>query len=320
MAKPSPPTRIDGLSSIVQIAIGREHICALDRSGQVHCWGLNAMGQLGDGTHSFHDRPTRALVPVAHSIAAGYRHTCALTAGGDVWCWGWNNRGQLGSGVISAASPTPAKVILPEQALEVAAGSEHTCASTASGALWCWGYGAFGQLGDQSVGDRPQPVLALWKGRARRLALGEWHSCAASQANRLSCWGRGQEGQLGDGKLSNAMVPVTLGSPPNPIRELASGDHHVCATTAASVLYCWGDNGEEKAAPQKAGYPFIAVPTKALFDRPVAAVAAGDEHTCVIESGTSHVYCWGYNGRGELGIPPAAPWHTGVPVQVMLPQ
>jgi hypothetical protein len=37
-------------SSVVALATGYDHTCALDNEGFVHCWGLNAIGQVGDGT------------------------------------------------------------------------------------------------------------------------------------------------------------------------------------------------------------------------------------------------------------------------------
>ncbi|HLL84763.1 MAG TPA: Ig-like domain-containing protein, partial [Longimicrobium sp.] len=32
------------------VATGYSHTCVLDVAGQAHCWGLNAAGQLGNGT------------------------------------------------------------------------------------------------------------------------------------------------------------------------------------------------------------------------------------------------------------------------------
>jgi cysteine-rich repeat protein len=44
--------------SVVQLATGGAHACALLTDGTVHCWGDNAYGQLGDGTI------TNSIVPV----------------------------------------------------------------------------------------------------------------------------------------------------------------------------------------------------------------------------------------------------------------
>lgn len=38
------------LRDVVKVTHGREHACALLGSGEVHCWGKNASGQLGDGS------------------------------------------------------------------------------------------------------------------------------------------------------------------------------------------------------------------------------------------------------------------------------
>jgi hypothetical protein len=43
-------------------------------------------------------------------------------------------------------------------AVEVAAGSEHTCARKQDGTLWCWGRNNEGQLGDGTTVGKPSPV------------------------------------------------------------------------------------------------------------------------------------------------------------------
>jgi Regulator of chromosome condensation (RCC1) repeat len=54
----SKPTDVAGLGrSVIAIAAGGLHSCALTRSGSVKCWGRNVEGQLGDGTQVNRQRP-----------------------------------------------------------------------------------------------------------------------------------------------------------------------------------------------------------------------------------------------------------------------
>ena len=45
------------------LALGRSHTCGATTAGDVHCWGANASGQLGDGTTTDSPAPTRARTP-----------------------------------------------------------------------------------------------------------------------------------------------------------------------------------------------------------------------------------------------------------------
>ena len=91
--------------SVVQVATGDFHTCALLTTGNVRCWGLNDLGQLGYGnTENIGDDETPAEVgdvPVGGSVVqleASENQTCAVLTSGSVRCWGANNRGQLGYG------------------------------------------------------------------------------------------------------------------------------------------------------------------------------------------------------------------------------
>ncbi len=98
-----PPVDIGG--SVIQLAAGGAHTCALIEGGAVRCWGSGARGQLGHGDQeNIGDNESPAVagdVPLgaaATAIAAGGDHTCALLDSGDVMCWGSGSNGQLGYG------------------------------------------------------------------------------------------------------------------------------------------------------------------------------------------------------------------------------
>ncbi len=97
-----------------KLSNGDHHACGIDARGVAYCWGVNASGELGDGTTTSRDAPTPVQGDLRFvDIAAGYDFTCGLTTDGEVWCWGENNRGQLGDGTTLARTvPTPLNTAL----------------------------------------------------------------------------------------------------------------------------------------------------------------------------------------------------------------
>ena len=43
------PQKIAGISNVVALDVGLEHVCAINSTAQVFCWGDGAHGELGDG-------------------------------------------------------------------------------------------------------------------------------------------------------------------------------------------------------------------------------------------------------------------------------
>ncbi|AWV88906.1 serine/threonine protein kinase [Bradymonas sediminis] len=183
------PSSVDPIelgAAVMQVAVGRRHLCALLEGGAVRCWGWNNRGQLGLGNTADlgGDELPMTVDPVALGgpaiqVVTGELHSCALileedaedidetilarnaqgwrpaggvTAGGKVQCWGDNKFGQLGYGhkrsVGDENSPRSAgTVYLGEPAVALSAGNYHTCALLADGNMRCWGYNDQGQLG-----------------------------------------------------------------------------------------------------------------------------------------------------------------------------
>lgn len=156
----SNPTPIDLLkTSVVEIAAGGTHSCALLVGGEVSCWGLNQYGQLGDGSVAANrvPNPVPGLEDIA-SIATGAFHSCALHSHGGVSCWGKNEDGQLGDGTNdNRKNPTPIPKL--SDVVELSLSYRHSCARLADGNIMCWGANDRGQLGDGTSSDGWSPVL-----------------------------------------------------------------------------------------------------------------------------------------------------------------
>ena len=247
------------------IAAGGHHTCAVTLDGEVRCWGANAVGQLGKPNLpqdvGDNEAPNTVapvvLSGVAIGIAAGFVHTCALIEGGDVQCWGLGSSGQLGYGntntIGNDEDPDAAGLVaFPGTAIQVVAGTEHTCALLQGGAVRCWGSGSVGKLGlanTNFIGDNelPSSVGAInLGGTATQLAAGAQHTCALLNNGNVVCWGSNTLGQLGrgntaiigDNETPAAAGPVPVGAP---AIQIAAGWEHTCVVTDQNQVRCWGN-------------------------------------------------------------------------------
>ena len=255
------PLPVAGLETGVSAISGGFHnACALMTSGGVKCWGRNTYGNLGDGTTTFSDTPVDVLEepggpPLSGAVAiaaGGDNHTCVLTTTGSVKCWGINVVGELGSSTTElcggySCSTVPVDVMgLDSGVAAVAAGAVHTCALTEAGGVKCWGYNAFGQLGNgeasTSAVPTPQDVLSLETGVAA-ISAGGLHTCALLVTGGVKCWGFNFFGQVGDGTDGPGMdrfTPVDVLGLSSGVVAVSAGAYHTCALTGAGAVTCWG--------------------------------------------------------------------------------
>ncbi len=212
----------------------------------------------------------------------------------------------------------------PASAAEVgalAAGSQHTCAIAASGALKCWGRNAEGQLGEGSGLPQSGPVdvclsydtaagvcTQAFTG-AETVGAGGQHACATAAGSALKCWGSNLDGQLGNdqGCSPSCLTPVDVCADDactgalTGVTAIAAGDAHTCALTGDGGVKCWGNNnsgqlGDNRQCGQVCGTPVDPMG----LTRGVAAIAAGRDHTCALTT-VGEMQCWGSNVAGQLG-------------------
>lgn len=235
------------------------------------------------------------------SISAGANHTCAVTYGA-VKCWGYNLNGELGNGTTSPSS-TPVSVVgLGSGVAAVSAGSMHTCALTTGGAVKCWGYNGYGELGDGTTtsSTKPVDVVGLGSGVAA-VSAGGMHTCAVTTKGAVKCWGNNASGQLGDGVGTSSTKPMDVAGLGSGVASVSAGGLHTCAVTANGAVLCWGANlhgqlGSATSHSDKSTTPLNVVG----LGSGVATVSTGTFHTCALTTGGA-VKCWGDNTYGGLG-------------------
>ena len=239
--------------------------CALGSSGAAYCWGYNSNGQLGNNTVS------NSSVPVAVStsgvlsgvtltqVSSGTNSTCALSSTGAAYCWGGNSNGQLGNS-STAASPVPVAVstsgvLSGVTVTQVSAGNAFACAVGGTGAAYCWGYNASGQLGNASTTSSSVPVAVTTSGAlsgvtVTQVSAGASYTCALGGTGAPYCWGLNGGGQLGNGSITTSSVPVAVTTSGVlsgvTVTQVSAGNTVACAVGSTGA-YCWGANGSGQA-------------------------------------------------------------------------
>lgn len=291
----------------VSISGGYYHTCAVDTSGQAHCWGYNLNGRLGVGATS---GPLLIPTAVQHptgvtfvQISAGGSHTCARTNAGQSYCWGYNADGRLGDGTTTQRN-TPVAVQHPSGVTftDISVGNGHSCAVALGGQAWCWGQNGDGQLGDSTTTTRAGPTAVKQPAGVTftTIRAGGHHTCAATSGGQVYCWGRNTQGQLGDGTTTDRVAPVAVTQPSGvSLLVLATGYLHSCGVTLAGQTWCWGRNAHGQLGDNSTTNRTTPV---AVQQGGVAyfIATAGQDHTCAYATSVA-TYCWGGNARGQLG-------------------
>jgi alpha-tubulin suppressor-like RCC1 family protein len=322
------------------------------------CWGLGISGQLGDGTVPVESATPRIVAGGPFDdIAVSNHHACGRMHD-TLACWGHDYYGEVGhlaSGDPASSicdyggDPIPCftrPVAVPNLSgvRSVALGFYYSCAILAGGAVSCWGFDQYGQVGVAPSGASncqgytcvPAPTTIPGLTGVVQLALSTATTCALRGDGTVWCWGENHQSALGrdtDGGLAF--------EPPAPVpglddaRAIASGDaNHMCVIRADRTVWCWGLNSVGQAGQPLGSNEVCPNTYVGCINRPtqvpalsdVRALALGYFHSCAITTADA-LYCWGTNYYGQLGRDPAllhpdpdaGVSFSNVPVRVDLP-
>ena len=271
-----------------QLAAGVDDTVALGTDGTVYDWGYDTDGELGNdttagaGSSGEVGTPVPVDLPVgtfATAVAAGGFHTLALASTGMVYGWGSNDQGQLGDG-STTENDVPVAVSLPPGtvAIAIAALGDGALALTASGTVYAWGAGSYGQLGNGSMAGSDVPVaVSIPAGqRVTAIAAGGGHSLAVTSSGAVLAWGANGSGQLGNASTSESGVPVEVALPAGArVTSVAAGAAHSLALTTTGAVYTWGAGS----------YGQLGTGTRASHDVPVAVSLPAGSPALAVASG-----------------------------------
>lgn len=133
------------------VSVGEDYACAVERTGQVFCWGVSPA------------TPTGAVVGIAGpaepvvDVEVGKSVACAFLPDSRVRCWG--NAPELG-GPDEWTSEGWTLGGVPEAFSNFSMGIDHACLVDADGKAFCMGLNDEGQLGRGNVSDGIFPEFA----------------------------------------------------------------------------------------------------------------------------------------------------------------
>lgn len=337
------PVRVSGVDGVRQVTSGGLHVtCALGGSGDVWCWGLNDVGQLGhdpagdddcDGLPCSAEPRAVDLPSGIEQVSAGGDAVCAV-ARGEVHCWGSNATGVLGT-APGGLSFLPRQIGgLPDDIVQVAVGGSgagrfpFACARSAGGQVWCWGSNRAGALG-HSGGDalcadsveslcNPTPrqvdeLLAseISAGEEEVMCARELEVEPGSGSRTVHCWGHGGWGILGAAYIDgSSSAPVKLETDlPRPAASISVGRTHACVIDVVGAVRCWGVNEDgELGNLDVPGDEMCKFERCETSPQPVAGVTstvavAGDQVGLAI-SLQFELWVWGRNDVASLAHQP----------------
>ena len=339
----SAPSRIDTaavfegkvITALAQGGATASHMCAI-AGGEVYCWGSNTYGQLGDGNgdgmFAMSPDPVKVVNGTGEAlngktvteVTVGDNNTCAI-ASSRAYCWGSNAVGQLGnnnSAMAYSAKPVAVSGMGTNNVTDISNTQDTSCA-VANAEAYCWGWGVYGQIGDNATVNRYAAVKinggALSGKTVTGVQTGHAVSCAIANTGttvigEVYCWGQNGEGAVGYATSGDSLVPAKVvngsGTALYGQRVLAvSGGYHLtCAVTSDGTtdnkVICWGYNGTvgQLGRGIYGGSNYAPAEVPGLPAGPITSLATGSDRTCVVIAAST--YCWGavYDGQVRYGV------------------
>ncbi|MBA88500.1 MAG: hypothetical protein CMB16_04460 [Euryarchaeota archaeon] len=320
-----------------QISVGKYHNCAVVQSsvdssinGKVMCWGQNQQRQSNISSSNNYELTPKIISQFSNDvikIAAASDVTCALKLSGEIYCMGSNNDRAIGQSwaynygydvATSLDYSTSGKYV---DLYASSSNSGAICATSATGAIKCWGDG---YLISQTSGS--QYVFYDFNGiLTSDFSFGADHACLVVSAvtelhdettrsigaGDIVCWGSGSYGQTGQGSSSSygtnndIQTATSINFNGTLMTDVEASQDHSCSISSSGDVYCWGYGINGRLGygnTNSLGDNSNELPFQTAVDLEGSAklIALTDTSTCAVMT-DNEVYCWGSGGYGRTG-------------------
>ena len=248
--KSSPVQTISGGNNWKEVSAGGFTTAAIKNDGTLWGWGLNQVGQLGDGTSGFapgvdKSSPVQTIAGGTNwnKVYSGQAHTAAIKTDGTLWLWGYNYFGQLGQNSIQNKVSPVQTITLGTDWKQVSCGGYHTFAIKNDNTLWGFGYNNRGQLGDNTTINKSSPIQTITYGTNwQQVSCGYDYTAAIKTDGTLWLWGYNNNGLLGDNTTTNKSSPVQTIAYGTNWSKVSVGYAITAAIKNDGTLWAWGKN------------------------------------------------------------------------------
>lgn len=179
----------------------------------------------------------------------------------------------------------------------------------ATGMIYNWGWQRYNaELGDNSLTDRASPVALARPGSYKDLGWSSWMpgsyytaGAAIDSQGKIWTWGSAYQGQLGNGSVVDQSSPVSILRQDIFFRQLGGGNGTKMALDTAGKLWAWGYNSQGEFGNNtvtNTNSPVAAGVCTAQFTEFSMGLFS---HVVALDS-SGHIWSWGNNSYGQLGI------------------
>ncbi|MFO0682423.1 MAG: hypothetical protein U0234_10245 [Sandaracinus sp.] len=256
------------------------------------------------------------------SVSVASDDVYATTASGAAWAWGSAVHGQLGDGLVAHpgcddCALTPVRILDPSgqpfaDVAEARGGGNFGCLRQRSGAVWCWGRGYAGQLGDGLSLDTLDRVRVLRESPsgpipiddASALFVAGNSSCVLRGPDHEAwCWGDGPSGRLGTGDARVAAVAVQATELGTDLVAIETANLHTHALARDGTIRAVG---HDLCCVVGSGVPDSDVLHAVTTPLRATSLATNALIACAIDTAGA-LRCWGEQAPmfgGAAGAPP----------------
>ena len=308
VVKYSSPVQLSGNWSI--LGNGNTNFGMAVRDNQSFwTWGRNNYGQLGHNNVTLYSSPVQLPgttwgYGITGNTASGAGTAMVTKTDGTLWVWGYNGGGQLAqNNITNLSSPTQISGTWKNEMYSGCQGyGGWAVAIKDNGTIWSWGYGNFGQLGNNKSFGSPDyrqssPIQVGTATDWDQVSGGVNQPLAIKTTGQLWAWGYNNDGELGLNDTPHRSSPCQVGTDTT-WSQITNSYLSVQAIKTDGTLWAWGKNEYGQLAQNNG--TSRSSPTQIGTDTTWHQVRAG-QNSMWANKTDGTLWAWGLNTAGQLG-------------------